>query len=148
MVFGRVAALVVACALGATLLSSCASGRAKRASGKVSVVAAEDFWGSIARQLGGKQAGVQSLITNPGTDPHDYGPPRADGRSMASARLVIVNASGSDPWTDRMLDANPVSGRLVLNVGETLGLNEGDNPHQWYSPDSVDKVVDAIGDAY
>ncbi|MDQ1507833.1 MAG: hypothetical protein QOD57_5560, partial [Actinomycetota bacterium] len=29
---------------------------AEAASGKVSVVAAEDFWGSIARQLGGEHA--------------------------------------------------------------------------------------------
>src|SRR5207302_6585000 len=107
-----------------------------------------DFWGSIARQLGGNQADVPGLSTNAGTDPHDYAPTPADGRAMASAQLVIVNGIGYDPWTEKVIDANPVSGRVVLNVGETVGLHEGDNPHQWYSPDSVDKVVDAIGDAY
>src|SRR3982074_136465 len=40
------------------------------ASGKVEVVAAENFWGSIATQLGGDHAHVTSVISNPDTDPH------------------------------------------------------------------------------
>ena len=40
--------------------------------------------------------------------------------------------------------ANPSSSRKVLNVGDLLGLVEGDNPHQWYSPSSVHRVIDQI----
>ena len=44
-------------------------------SGKtIQVVAAENFWGSIAAQLGGTHVTVTSIITNPDTDPHDYEP--------------------------------------------------------------------------
>jgi zinc/manganese transport system substrate-binding protein len=35
-----------------------------------------------------------------------------------------------------------------LNVGATLGLHDGDNPHQWYSPTSVRRVIAAIVAAY
>ena len=87
------------------------------APGKVSVVAAEDFWGSIARQLGGTHAGVRSLISNPDTDPHDYEPTPGDGRAIASAKLVITNGIGYDPWADKLLSANPSRGRSVLKVG-------------------------------
>ncbi|HEV8627944.1 MAG TPA: ABC transporter substrate-binding protein, partial [Acidimicrobiia bacterium] len=41
------------------------TGTAQAGSTRVSVVAAEDFWGSIARQLGGDRAEVTSLIADP-----------------------------------------------------------------------------------
>jgi zinc/manganese transport system substrate-binding protein len=37
-----------------------------------------------------------------------------------------------------------LSGRVVLTVGDLLGLKEGDNAHQWYSPTNVYKVIDQI----
>ena len=36
----------------------------------VHVVAAENFWGNIASQIGGHDVQVTSLITNPNADPH------------------------------------------------------------------------------
>jgi zinc/manganese transport system substrate-binding protein len=32
----------------------------------------------------------------------------------------------------------------VLDVGSVLGLNQGENPHQWYSPSSVQSVIGQI----
>jgi zinc/manganese transport system substrate-binding protein len=100
----------------------------------VHVVAAENFWGSIAQQLAGSRVAVTSIIVNPDTDPHDYQASAADARTMAGAKLAIVNGI--------------VSGRTVLDVGSLLGMKEGDNPHQWYDPASVQKVINAITAAY
>ncbi len=108
------------------------------------VVAAENFWGSIAAQLAGNRATVEAIIVNPNTDPHSYEPTVSDARTMAGARFAIVNGIGYDNWASQLLAANPVGGRIVLNVGDLLGLKDGDNPHQWYSPTSVGKVIDAI----
>jgi zinc/manganese transport system substrate-binding protein len=108
------------------------------------VVAAENFWGSIAAQLGGDRVHVTSVITSPATDPHDYEPTSADARTMAGAQLAIVNGIGYDPWADKLLAANPVKGRVVLNVGTLVGIARGGNPHRWYSPSDVQKVVDEI----
>jgi zinc/manganese transport system substrate-binding protein len=36
----------------------------------------------------------------------------------------------------------------VVNVGRVLGLKEGDNPHQWYSPAHVHVIVDRVTAAY
>ena len=113
-------------------------------SGKLNVVAAENFWGSIARQLGGDQVEVTSIITNPAADPHDYEPTSADARTVAGSQMTIVDGIGYDQWATKLLAANPSSERTVLTVGELLGLKAGDNPHQWYSPSSVRKVIDQI----
>jgi zinc/manganese transport system substrate-binding protein len=115
---------------------------------KIVVVAAENFWGSIARQLGGSHVTETSIITNPDTDPHDYEPTAADARIIASAQLVIVNGIGYDPWAPKMIAANPVPGRSTLTVGNLLGLKEGDNPHQWYSAAHVHQVMTAITAGY
>lgn len=116
--------------------------------GKLRVVAAENFWGSIASQLGGSKVAVQSIIVNPNTDPHSYEPTASDARTLAGAQLAIVNGIGYDTWASHLIAANPVSGRTTLDAGTLLGLKEGDNPHQWYSPGSVQKVITAIDADY
>jgi zinc/manganese transport system substrate-binding protein len=141
---------VVVCALMAAFLVGCdKSGSSATAGmggggGRLRVVAAENFWGSIASRLGGNRVDVSSIIVNPDTDPHSYEPTAADARAIASARLAIVNGIGYDNWAPKLLAASPGEGRVVLNVGEALGLKDGDNPHQWYSPASVRRVVGEI----
>jgi zinc/manganese transport system substrate-binding protein len=44
----------------------------------------------------------------------------------------------------KLVDANPYSGRTVLDVGKLAGISEGGNPHQWYNPDTVRQVIDRI----
>jgi zinc/manganese transport system substrate-binding protein len=111
---------------------------------EIQVVAAENFWGSIASQLGGDKVSVAAIITSPDTDPHAYEATPADGRLLASAKYVIYNGVGYDPWVGQALDANPSSGRTVLKVQDLLGLPDDGNPHRWYSPDDVAKVIDQI----
>jgi zinc/manganese transport system substrate-binding protein len=129
--------------LGGLALAGC--GGASGASGSgLQVVAAENFWGSIAGQLAGSKATVRSIIINPNTDPHSYDATPADARSFAAARLAIVNGIGYDDWAPKLLAASPLSGRITLSVGGLLGLRAGDNPHQWYSPGNVMRVIAAI----
>jgi zinc/manganese transport system substrate-binding protein len=136
MLFGILAALAAAgCGAVAT---------GEPGSGTVRVVAAENFWGSIASQLGGDKATVDSIITNPNEDPHDYEPTASNARTLATAQLAIVNGIGYDPWAPKLLSANPASGRMVLTVGDLFGLKEGDNPHRWYDPANVETVANTI----
>ena len=126
---------------GPTPASSGASGNSGSAHARVvQVVAAENFWGSIASQLGGTHAHVLSLITNPTTDPHSYEPTAADARLLAGAQMVIENGIGYDPWVDRLLSADG-GGIVRLDVGTRLGLADGSNPHRWYDPDDVREVI-------
>jgi zinc/manganese transport system substrate-binding protein len=129
-------------------VASCTGIGSAASGGRPNVVAAENVWGSIAAQLGGDRVAVTSIIDNPNADPHDYEPTTEDARAMAAANLVIENGVGYDPWAGRLIDANPVSGRDVLDVGTLVGEPTDGNPHRWYSPSDVQQVVDAITSAY
>jgi zinc/manganese transport system substrate-binding protein len=144
------AKLTFCSAVGLTLvalLAGCGRSGAPSANGGRSgfqVVAAENFWGSIATQLAGSKASVTSIIVNPNTDPHSYEPTARDARTIAGSQMAIVNGIGYDNWAPKLLSASPSSGRVVLTVGNLLGLKDGDNPHQWYSPASVRRVIAEI----
>lgn len=124
--------------------SSGASASSSGSSKVLQVVAAENFWGSIATQLGGDHVKVTSIITNPDTDPHSYEPTVADGKGVTTADYVITNGIGYDAWSDKLLATNTAPNRSTLKVADLLGKKEGDNPHQWYSPASVTKVIEQI----
>jgi zinc/manganese transport system substrate-binding protein len=112
------------------------------------VVAAENFWGSLAAQLAGDRATVASIIVNPATDPHSYQPSTGDARLLAQSNMAIVNGLGYDAWASQLLRASPSGGRVILDVGRRLGLSEGANPHRWYYPADVRRVIGEIVASY
>ncbi|TMB45152.1 MAG: ABC transporter substrate-binding protein [Chloroflexi bacterium] len=114
----------------------------------INVVAGENFWGSLAIQLGGAKVNVQSVVTDPNADPHEYESSANDARAFAEAKLVILNGAGYDAWGQKLLDANPASNRAVFTIAELLGKKEGDNPHFWYNPAYVVQVADKITAEY
>src|ERR1035437_639122 len=65
---GALVTATVGVATSSTLLRPVGAPTAQRA--VVGVVAAENFWGNIASQLGGRDVSVTSLITNPKADAH------------------------------------------------------------------------------
>lgn len=142
----RRAACALAGLLGAAGLAACGSaggGTAAAAKGKVlQVVVAENDWGSIATQVGGRYVHVTSIITNPNADPHVYEPTPADARTVATASLVWYNGIGYDNWMSKLLSADAGS-RTVLSVGTVVGVPDGGNPHRWYNPADVQKVIGA-----
>jgi zinc/manganese transport system substrate-binding protein len=143
------AALCAAMALVALLVAGCGgAGATAGEGGKLNVVAAEDFWGSIAEGVGGDRVAVTDIITNPAADPHDYEPTGDDARALAGSQVSIVNGIGYDEWASKLLDANADDSRVEVEVGKVLSLEAGDNPHQWYSPTSVHKVVEAMVKAF
>ena len=103
-------------------------------SGKLQVVAAENFWGSIASQIGGNDVQVTSIVSDPNADPHEYESSTNDAREFASANYVILNGVGYDSWADKLVSASTEPNRKVLTVGTLVGKKEGDNPHLWYNP--------------
>jgi zinc/manganese transport system substrate-binding protein len=127
----------------AAVIAGCA-GISTASPNGTSVVAAENFWGSIAAQIAGNEASVQSIITNPAQDPHSYEPTANDARVLAISQLAIVNGVGYDPWAPKLLAANPDSSRIVLDVGKLFGLHDGDNPHRWYEPAEVITIAQTI----
>ena len=129
--------------LGSLLATGCSTAGARAAGSEriVRVAAAENFWGSIASQVGGSHARVTSIIANPNTDPHSYEPTTADARAVASSELAIENGVGYDPWMSRLLAADNGEHISVLNVGAALGVPADGNPHRWYNPADVRAVI-------
>lgn len=129
----------------ATLAGCATSSRAGTLPGGVIPVAASiSAWGSILQQLGGTHVRATSIISNPATDPHDYEPTVADARTIADSRLFVDNGIGYDSWASKALAASPDSSRLVIDVGKVVRVPAGGNPHQWYSPPTVETVADTI----
>src|SRR5438876_12136790 len=128
-----------------SVLAACGAPAASPGSGQpLQVIAGENFWGSIASQLGGTHVSVTSIVTNPNTDPHEYESSATDARAFATADYVILNGTGYDDWGQKLLSANPGSSRKVLTVAELLNKKAGDNPHFWYNHDWVERVAETI----
>ena len=141
----RLLATLTLVTLLSTALSACGAPPAGTSSGKtLQVVAGQNFWGSIAAQLGGTHVFVLSVVTNPNADPHDYENSTQDARAFAAADYVILNGAGYDAWGARLLSANPNANRKVFSVADLLNKKAGDNPHFWYNPDWVEQVADQI----
>ena len=98
----------------------------------IKVVAAENVYGDIARQIGGADVSVTSILSNPNQDPHEFEASASTARAIADARLVIYNGAGYDPWAAKLLAASKATSREVLEVAMLVRRKAGDNPHFWY----------------
>src|SRR5260221_518041 len=64
----------------------------------ITLVAAESVYGSIAREIGGPDVAVTSVLSNPNQDPHEFEASASTARRIADARIVIYNGADYDPW--------------------------------------------------
>lgn len=113
----------------------------------VPVVAAENFWGNIASQIGGRDARVTSLITSPTADPHLFQTNARSAATLASAQVVVENGAGYDSWMGSLLSADGGNPHIVT-AASVLGVRGSDpNPHLWYDLPGVPKVASAIAAA-
>jgi zinc/manganese transport system substrate-binding protein len=130
----------------AVLRASSPAGAAP-ADAPVPVVAAENFYGDIAGQLGGAHVAVTSIITDPNVDPHEYISNARDAAAVARARLVIQNGLGYDAFLDRLMAASPNPSRRLIVVARLTGHRQGDNVHLWYAPATAPALAAALLEA-
>jgi zinc/manganese transport system substrate-binding protein len=110
-------------------------------------MAAENFYGDVARQVGGDHIAVISILNNRDQDPHLFETTPSIIRQTAAARIVILNGAGYDPWMQKLLDAAPRPGRTAIKVADIVGKAAGDNPHLWYDPQTMPAVANALAAA-
>jgi len=134
-------------ALAGGLIALAPQPAAFAAEGQITVVAAENFYGDIARQIGGDRVAVTSILTNPDQDPHLFETTPGTVRQIANARIVILNGANYDPWAEKLLQAAPRPDRAVINAAELTGRKAGANPHLWYDPATMPAVAKAIAAA-
>jgi zinc/manganese transport system substrate-binding protein len=120
---------------------------AHAANDKIAMVAAENFYGDVAQQIGGDRVSVTSILKNPDQDPHLFETTPATVRQIAAAQIVIANGAAYDPWMDSILRATPKPGRAVIVAAELMHTKAGADPHIWYDPKTMPAVATAIANA-
>jgi zinc/manganese transport system substrate-binding protein len=108
------------------------------------IVAAENFWGDVASQIGGADVVVTSILSSPDQDPHLFEASAETAKALADAKVVIVNGVDYDPWMEKLLVAHRAPGRKAIVVGALVGRKSGDNPHLWYDPAYVRAAAKAL----
>lgn len=120
-------------ALAAALLI----GASPAAAAPVGIVAAENFYGDVARQIGGDEVAVRSLVSSPDQDPHLFEASPSAARDLAGAKIVIFSGADYDPWIEKLLAAHKAPGRREIDVARLVRVKSGENPHVWYDPTTM-----------
>jgi zinc/manganese transport system substrate-binding protein len=134
--------------LAALLVTLAALPNARAASGKIAVVAAENFYGDVAQQIGDDRVSVTSIMSNPDQDPHLFETSPSVVRQIAAAKVVIYNGADYDPWMDRLLKVARKPGAVAIVAADLMHKKAGDNPHLWYDPATMPAVAEALAAAF
>lgn len=135
-------------ALVATLALPVAAAPAQAADGPLKVLAAENFYGSIAAQIGGAHVAVSNVIANPDQDPHAFEATPGQVRQVADAKVVIFNGGHYDEWMAKLLKAAPRKDRIAIDAAKVVNAKHGGNPHLWYAPATMPAVAKAMAAAF
>lgn len=145
----RIVRIAIAALASVGMLASvaaCGSGRSSsEKSGTIEVVASVNQWGTVAKTLGGGNVNVTSIINSTNVDAHDYEPTTSDIAKLQKAQVIIVNGAGYDAWA---VKAAQSANATIVNAAAVGGVNDGENPHVWFSADVRKAVAQAITEAY
>jgi zinc/manganese transport system substrate-binding protein len=112
----------------------------------INIVAAENFYGELAQEIGGKEVKVQSIISNPDADPHLFTTSPSTSKALAQAQIIIYNGADYDSWIGQMLATVDKSKVTIINVADLVGVKSGANPHLWYKPETFPKLAQVLAD--
>ena len=132
----------------AILAVACSTSAKSGSNQKIQVVATVDFYGEVAKAVGGDQVSVQSIIDNPAIDPHDYEPTTKVGKQVATANLIVASGIGYDGWMDKLVKSESKSKQYLRVADDLMGKHEGDNEHIWYDPRTMPKLANALADKF
>ncbi len=112
----------------------------------IHIIAAENFYGSVAKQIGGDFVQVRSILHQPDQDPHLFSLTPSVAKALEKGNLIIYNGLGYDPWMQNLLSADLAATRTVICVADLMHKKEGANPHIWYDPDTMPVYAKALSD--
>jgi ABC-type Zn uptake system ZnuABC Zn-binding protein ZnuA len=123
-------------------------------SGKLAVVATTTVFADMTASVGGDLVSVTSLVPK-NADVHTFEPRPADVRTIASAKLLIMNGLGLDDWLTKTITNAAAEGTPLLKLGVDLPgvtLLPGEtastqNPHLFMDVKYVELYVDRIAAA-
>jgi zinc/manganese transport system substrate-binding protein len=119
-----------------------------RAQERLTVVASFSILGDFARAVGGDRVDVTTLV-GPNADVHVYTPAPGDAKTIAGAKLVIVNGLGLEGWLPRLVQS--AGGKATIVVATTgiapLKRRAEADPHAWQAVSNAKLYVANIRDA-
>jgi zinc/manganese transport system substrate-binding protein len=121
---------------------------ARAADGRIAVLAAENFYGDVASQIGGDRVAVTSVLTNPDQDPHLFETSPDVVRKVAAAQIIVYNGADYDPWMEKLRQAAGKPGSVAIVAADLVHKKAGDNPHLWYDPPTMPAVAKALAAAF
>lgn len=111
----------------------------------INIVAAENFYGDIASEIGGTHVNVFSILKNPNQDPHLFSANPTVAKAISNGDIIIYNGIGYDPWIQQLLDTQQSKQQIVV-VASLVGAQNGENPHLWYKPETSIRVAKSLLD--
>jgi len=134
--------------------SGCGPAPSGPAAGTITVVTTTTVFADMVANVGGDFVRVTSLVPKNG-DVHTFEPRPADVRTIAGARLLVMNGLGLDDWLERTITNAAASGTPLLRLGVDLPgveLLPGEdaatqNPHLWLDVSYAERYVDRIAAA-
>lgn len=115
-------------------LESAPSGRTVSEFAPIKIVAAENFYGELSSEIGGNNVEVHSIMNNPNADPHLFTVSPKVNQLLQEAQIIIYNGANYDPWIEQILSSLNNKSAIIINVAGLVGVNNGENPHIWYKP--------------
>lgn len=137
------------------------SGLPASAQEKLAVVASFSILGDLVRQVGGDRVGVTTLV-GPDGDAHVYSPTPADAKTLAAAKLIVVNGLKFEGWMTRLIKSSGAKGAIAtattgiapLALAGEGGRKDGHghdhagvDPHAWQNVANAKIYVANIRDA-
>ena len=119
-----------------------------QAAERLNVVASFSILGDFVRQIGGDSANLTTLV-GANSDVHVYTPTAADAKTVADARLLVINGLGLEGWLPRLLQSSGSKAEIVEAARGVAPLKLGSDadPHAWQSVANAIIYVANIRDA-
>ncbi|ABO47534.1 metal ABC transporter solute-binding protein, Zn/Mn family [Francisella tularensis] len=144
------AAVVIVALVAINLLAESDKPQTTKGSHDISVVAAENQYGSIAKLIGGSNVKVTNIIDNADGDPHTFVSSVKNAKLLAEADVIIYNGADYDSWITPILKTNKnaeiIKVQDLINYPQTEKL--GINPHLWYDPDTFPALAAKLKDVF
>jgi zinc/manganese transport system substrate-binding protein len=133
---------------------------------KIPVVATFSILADIAKEVGGENVDVKSLV-KAGDDAHVFSPSPADAKILSDAKVVLINGLGFEGWMNRLIKNSKTKAKVVtvsegiktIKTEEEVESGKNKNhkhnhhhdevdPHAWQSVENVKIYVNNIAKAF
>ena len=121
----------------------------------LNVMTSFSILGDLVQVVGGERVKVTNLV-GPDQDAHIFQPKPQDVKNLLSAKLLVLNGAGFEPWAQRLVKSASYKG-TILTASQSVKFlympaeKKGDkpeiDPHAWQNPNNVIVYIQNISAA-